>query len=183
VGVFPDRSELQLWHWGGLHWVKVAVPVESSTTTFTPGIWGSGPNDMWVTLGGSFDTLRWDGSTWTQVAAPCDVDPGQSRIWGAGPDDVWFVGLSSAACHWTGAEATVPMPATASAIWGADASNIWAVGTYGIFEWDGLSWSAVPLDAHRYIFPSIMVWSEVDRSSASDVWVATEDGLVLRKTQ
>ena len=124
-----------LLHWDGTDWRPQTVP----TTADLMGIWGSGPDSIWVV--GTGGVLHWDGSTWTAgPSAPVDA------VWGSSATDVWAFGAPNF-FHWDGTQWTSsPSPLSSTrrvrAAWGARANDIWAVGTAGTFvHWNGIAWS------------------------------------------
>ena len=137
-------------------WCRVELP---STPLSLNGIWGSGPEDVWVA--GSPDiTIHWDGKrfVWTRV----DTRQALSGVWGSGKNDIWAFSTSQTMWHshgfdgedagWSRSSETTGQvtpsatpildaglgtpigvaagPATPIlAMWGTSASDVWAVGT------------------------------------------------------
>ncbi|MFO0590346.1 MAG: hypothetical protein U0441_22580 [Polyangiaceae bacterium] len=68
----------------------------------TRGLWASGPEDVWVSVGWAGDSsaiFRWNGKETVNLPCPLKwVD----QIWGFGPEDVWFSGEGVA--HYDGHE-------------------------------------------------------------------------------
>ena len=60
------------------------------------GIWGSGPNDIYVTGNLNHNNVgrvyHFDGTSWQRITDFGDI-PQATSVWGSGPDDVW-VGLA-----------------------------------------------------------------------------------------
>jgi photosystem II stability/assembly factor-like uncharacterized protein len=71
--------------WNGAAW----TPSASGTTEWLTGVWGSGPNDVWV-VGDEGTILRWNGSTW--MPSSSGTRERLSAVWGSGPNDVWIAG-------------------------------------------------------------------------------------------
>src|SRR5712664_2440221 len=63
-------------------------PLPLGTTLL--GVWGSSPDDVWVT-GDAGTLLHWDGNTWVSFEGAANLD-GFLNVWGSGPNDVWAVG-------------------------------------------------------------------------------------------
>ena len=106
------------------------------------GIWGSGPNDVWVTpLTGAIQ--HWTGSSWTP--APM-LAAGQSMygIAGSGADDVWAVGDKGVVGHYLGSAwelSPAPTTQTLLGVWSKTPSQAWLVGAGGTaLRWDGNGW-------------------------------------------
>ena len=93
------------------------------------GIWGSGPNQIFVVGGTS--VWRYDGAAWTASTLP---SPSAARaVWGRAANDVYIVGGGGMAFHYDGAAWTdigAEHDWTFNAIWG-DAARIRAVGDLG----------------------------------------------------
>lgn len=109
-------------HWNGADWANVASPVSRVLNTISM----VSPNDGWIVGGGyTYDPntgeitpepgviLRWDGSTWGEVASP--VTDRLLAIDMLAADDGWIVGESGTILHWDGNSWNeVPSPASQS---------------------------------------------------------------------
>ena len=98
-------------HYDGTHWTPIRIdlpddgtrsdapaplglmgrPIVDEGPTTLDGIWGSGPNDVWIVNCHTPEVIHWDGNQWTARnagfgPAGCFVD-----LWGAGPDQVWGI--------------------------------------------------------------------------------------------
>jgi len=108
------------------------------------GVWGSGPNDVWVV--GYNMIVHWDGMAWS--ISPANVGP-LSGVWGSSKSDVWAVGPAGAVFHYDGvawAPSAAATSATLNAVWGSGPDDVWIVGEQNgsgpILHWDGKAWSA-----------------------------------------
>jgi hypothetical protein len=149
---------------------------------------------------------RWDGKTWTTVRG--FGHPG-SAIWGARSDDVW-IAAGQNLFHWDGrAVSRAPVPPEIepadyndwfTSVWGAAANDVWAAAFWGggvkLLRFDGTSWrfeTAFKLDVPRRLLPDDWIvgthWSMSKAeshtvalwgTSATDVWLAGPNGIVLR---
>lgn len=107
-------------------------PADASDLGAMSGVWGSGPDDVYVVGGfpGEGTMMHFDGSEWMEVDVPEGTD---LLVWvyGFGPDDVWAVGESGSIIHYDGtAWSTVPSD-TDEALWGVFGfapDDFWIVG-------------------------------------------------------
>lgn len=144
-------------------------PVPSNTNADLHGVWGAGGSEAWV-VGKQGTILRWNGSTWSQVAS------GTSRnlyaIWGLGPTDVWTVGAQGTILHWDGtAWSAVPSGTTADLLYvhGNGFGELLASGRGGtLLRWNGIAWAALGSGTQSDVFST---W----QSSASTIHILTGD--------
>jgi len=163
-------------HWDGAAWIQVASPNPDSFQNLLVAVDGMAANDLWAlgnvgTDGYGGETvagvmLRWNGSTWTQVALP-----GGSG-WQTGfstrklhdlavvaSNDVWAVGTAFSFSafsfvpyyvHWNGqnwVEGTLPNPGMGAlrTVAALSATKVYAFGGEGsqglIARWNGSAWS------------------------------------------
>ena len=119
-------------------WCSVTLP--TTTQVSINGVWGSGPNDVWI-VGSPDLILHWEGVKLTRSTAYQPDVPSATKltlfgVWGSGADDVWTFNAGNALWHTGGADlwsasrpdAPPPMPSLITAMWGRSASDIWAVG-------------------------------------------------------
>lgn len=119
------------------------------------GVWGSGPDDVWMVGGdaGSATIVHGDGAAWSEVPAP-DVG---LLVWvfGFGPDDAIAVGVGGGAARWDGAAWSVVDTGTTTdlwGVWGAGPDDLWVVGGDPdageplILHGDEAGFTPVPLD-------------------------------------
>ena len=135
-------------HWDGQ---SVSITHLGDASWTCERIWGSQPNDIWVTVGspGTVAYLyRWDGATWNLVDAGSGIGFLEG-ISGTAFDDIWAVGLSGLMLHWTGSSwrSYRENPAgleDAFGVRGNSADDVWAAGTSGtLAHWDGSQWLPV----------------------------------------
>jgi len=157
---------------------------DTSSTGDLSGVWGSGPNDVFV-VGGTpeqGEVYHFDGQTWRQMPVP-DV-PLLVWVYGFGPDDVIAVGEDGGAIHYDGTEWTALDTGVDEAlwgVWGASPDNIWIVGgDVGvsdpvILHYDGKTFErfAVP-NTDRNATALFKVWG-----IGSKVFAVGERGLIL----
>ncbi len=82
-------------------WCSVAL--EGLEDVGLNGIWGSGPDNVWV-VGSRGFAARYDGSKW-QVRRP-DTLLALFSVWGTGPSDMWAGNSGQAVFHWDGSSWT-----------------------------------------------------------------------------
>ena len=144
-------------------WVAGTICAKT-VTGFLPGVWGSGPSDVWVDGEGGI-VLHWNGTTWTAV--PSGTTEFLSVPWGTGPDDVWVVGSAGTIIHWNGSAWSASASGTTDplfGVWGSRADDVWAVGERGtILHWDGSIWSPVASGTSYRLW---RVWG----TGPNDVW-------------
>lgn len=159
---------------------------DTSTAGSLSGVWGSGPDDVYV-VGGDEDRgeiWHYDGSGWSMTEMPSVG----LLVWvfGFGPDDVYSVGVGGGAVHWDGNAWEVLTTDTTTdlwGIWGASPTDLWVVGgdpNAGdplILHYDGATFTPVPLPSE-----------ENDRGAHSlfkvfglggEVWAVGQYGLIV----
>jgi hypothetical protein len=145
-----------IFHWDGEQWTaqqlpQVAVPGGLASRPFAAqGVWGSGPNDVYL-VGDSI--FHWDGSLWSSVYAADGLG-----VWGSGPNDVYVVGGKTVdILHWDGSVWS-PMVAphqSYTRVWGNGPNDVFAVGSMGVSHWDGTAWSLMDSGASG---PLLGIW-------------------------
>jgi hypothetical protein len=155
-----------------LHWNGTAWSLVTGSTSFTlTAVWGSSASDVWATgWFGNFIT-HWDGTGWTNVAAPSAAGTYLLGLSGTGPVDAWAVGYGGTILHWGGsAWSSVTSGATGglTAVWARTPSDAWAVGYSDLLHWNGTAWSATTTVPSTY---ALAVWG----SAANDVWAVGQD--------
>ncbi|WP_438045046.1 hypothetical protein [Sorangium sp. So ce128] len=93
--------------------------MDSPTSVLLGGVWGSGPDDVFV-VGDEGTIAHYDGESW-QVTL---LDSGEhlQAVWGSGPEDVFAVGLESAILHYDGERwrrMEAPTLASLYGVWGS----------------------------------------------------------------
>ncbi len=158
-------------------------------------IWGSSPEDIWLSLDDSRDQ-PWARGTLVHGTPPAPGEPlawrtvdSQSSfvlesLWGSSAGDVWAVGINATVRHFSAKTSTwavvdVPTHEALHHVWGSGPNDVWIVGDAGtILHFDGTSWSeptvAFPLGKKPNL---VGVWG----SGPNDVWVVG-DGYTLHFT-
>lgn len=124
----PSGSSNQIknlaWHWNGSNWAMTPVPTAvytgSPVTSTLLGVAAVSPTDAWIVGGGDAPhhtqpvSMHWNGTSWTQVAAPNPghqgavltgvAAAGSGNVWAAGSYYGGFRGSVSRALilHWNG---------------------------------------------------------------------------------
>ncbi len=123
-------------------WQEVTVPGTMGMTA----VWSFAPDDVWV---GSESVSHFDGSTWTETAAPVTPSTGLvADFWGLRPNDLYAVAGVSL-LRWDGAAwSTVDFggaiaPTELQAVWGTSDDDLWLGDSLNsrVFHFDGTSWS------------------------------------------
>lgn len=123
-------------------WCSVTLPV--TTQVSVNGVWGAGPNDVWI-VGSPDLILHWEGTQLTRSSAyQADVQSPTRQtlfgVWGSAASDVWTFNAGNAIWHTGGADAWSlsqpdkdagpPWTGLITAMWGRSATDIWAVGPF-----------------------------------------------------
>jgi hypothetical protein len=157
-------------HWDGTSWTRIPSPNPVAFVNRLVVVKAFAPDDVWASGfaeavdGQPFTnfTLRWNGTSWSQVATP---DPAMMVVGGSSGSDVWFMG--AAAWHWNGSSFTqVPGPVsrTVTAISPTAAWGISAANGATLTRWNGSTWSTFQ------VLPSNDWFSALTALSANDVW-------------
>lgn len=131
---------------------REAFPTPQGVVGSLSGVWGTGPNDVFVVGGsdratqmGTSDTdgildrfgeiYHYDGTDWTQMAVPDGTD---LLVWAYGfaPNDVYAVGRTGSGLHYNGTEwrpladvwDDIPTDEDLWGIWGTAPDDMWLVG-------------------------------------------------------
>ncbi|MBK9033545.1 MAG: hypothetical protein IPL61_20155 [Myxococcales bacterium] len=156
-------------HYDGAAFTSVAV----GATAALAGIWGTGPDDVWL-VGAAGTVRHFDGGAWVSRDLPADKT--LLAVWSASSDDVWIAGTEPApypgnpsydgssgiVYRWAPTTATWQLElrntryygvASFSALHGSGGANIWAVGVdhpagaacgiAGLARRDGMAWAPV----------------------------------------
>ncbi|HYR08423.1 MAG TPA: hypothetical protein VEQ60_11660, partial [Longimicrobium sp.] len=170
-----QRYDGFVWHWNGTAWDSTAMAPGRAVGT----IWGTSPTNLYGLSGGN-TVLRYDGTSWTQVAGGAST-PGLREIWGTGPDDIWVVGggyhgggPESTVLHWDGvawAEVQTGGLRTVNGVFSPNPDKVYLVGYQGmIHRRSGGQWAAESSGQPRLI-------AGVAAVSESDVITAECGGL------
>jgi hypothetical protein len=142
------------------------------------GVWGSGPNDVWV-VGLSRDNgfggtaFHWDGAAWRR--GDVGTVPPLVAVSGQGADDVWAVGDHGGVARWNGSiwlSSTAGTDASLSTAWVGGPEDVWTAAYPGtLLHWDGSGWSTA-FSVDEYIYG---LWG----TAPNDVWAVGDGGTIL----
>jgi hypothetical protein len=138
----------------GQEWQGIDLPGRNN-----PVIWGSGPDDVYVAIGGSL--WRYAGSTFGSVALPATLSGAVFRdLSGTAADDVWAA-TSLGPAHFDGSAwalvAGVPQ-GFGNSVAAVATNDVWLGGINPagndaqLFHWDGMSWTLVAGAAPNALF-------------------------------
>jgi hypothetical protein len=160
---------------------------DTSSSGSLSGVWGSGPNDVFI-VGGTDaggEIYHYDGSDWSPMQVP--AVPLLVWVYGFGPSDVYAVGTGGGMVHYDGSAWTEIATTTTEDLWGVfglNANEVWIVGGDPfdndplIFRYDGTDFTPFPVDAAdnpqgaKALFK---VWG-----IGSDLYAVGQKGLILR---
>ncbi len=140
---------------GGPKW---DVAFDATTDGALSGVWGSGPDDVWI-VGGYTDQAQifhYDGADWSEADAP--AVPLLAWSYGWGPDNAIAVGLQGAVARWDGNSWTALDSGETQdlwGVWGTSDTDVWIVGgTVGeanpvILHYDGTEFTNVGLSQEQ----------------------------------
>jgi hypothetical protein len=140
VGATSNKG--QIIHWDGASWTAV---FDATRGQLFKSIWGSGPQDVWVTSdpGG---LVHWDGSTWQFVVS--ESNRRYVSICGGGPGDMSVLDETGNLRHWDGTKSTpvdVQGVASLQSIWQPPRGSLWATSEQGlVLNQQGDSWRTLP---------------------------------------
>jgi len=97
------------------------------------GIWGFGPDDVWVSDGD--ELTHFDGAGWELTEL--DFVAEASVLWGLAPDDLWGVGTPGGILHYDGTrwsevahqQIGAPYLRDFHGVHGSDQGDVWIIGT------------------------------------------------------
>jgi hypothetical protein len=106
------------------------------------GVWGSGPNDVYVSVRANF-VFHWNGAGWAKQTKGIAIGLTFETIWGSGPTAVYMadpsIYHSGGDGQWQGLD--VPLGSGPYVgIWGSGANDVWALGSGGVARWNGRTW-------------------------------------------
>jgi hypothetical protein len=140
-----------------------------------------GPNDIWAT-GRSRLIAHFDGTSWTRLTPPVDMDS-QAGVWGVwGPDaqTVWFTAVGSVSSspkiwRWTSAGFTSFSTGTSTAgfygVWGASPNSVYFVGPSSqVVRFNGVGLVPVTVPAGDFF--------DIDGSGPNDIHVVGAAGAI-----
>jgi len=176
--------------WDGDRWLAVAGPSPGTTLNELRAVDASEPNDVWAVgrtssgLGEQPLVLHYDGTEWSQVELPPEIDGVLNGVAAISPADVWAVGSvgdpaasleRALVLHWDGTawtdvgigRATGGGKSALVDIEGVSPTDLWAVGYQHfrplILRFDGEAWSRSPTEIRGTLHA-------IEASATSDVW-------------
>jgi hypothetical protein len=193
-GGSPDAGHEATACSSGTAWNVPSIPDAGGLLSIT-GIWGSGPDDVWL----SNDVIdHWNGAAWSPYLDTGGTLAGLSPggVWGSSADDVWMMSLDNATrahiLHWNGTAwsqtiapgepdvlsdgGAPPGSYVLMRVWGSGPDDVWSVGfdpfhlrwPAPIVHWSGTEWTLSR-------FPD-MVLESVWGSGPDDVWAVGARG-------
>jgi hypothetical protein len=194
----PSSSEqILIEHWDGNDWTVVPGPNLGGVSSKLKGITAVAANDIWAvgesyrsaTSGVQTLVLRWNGSTWNQVATPAVGSfSSLAAISHVAANDIWAVGIhyssgyKTLTLRWNGSTwSAVSSPnlggSRLSGLVALSANNVWAVGTKDSFNktltmrWNGRKWNLV---SSPNFTDNVYFWSNnlssVSAAASNDIW-------------
>jgi hypothetical protein len=159
--------------------------MNSNTTAFLQGVWGSSATDVfavgyWPVGGSELKTgciiLHYDGNAWSTMMSGGTF--ALYDIWGSSATDVFAVGDcypdgGGIILHYNGI-AWSNMNIIAGqlfGVWGSSATDVYAVGPDAILHYDGSAWSTIKNDSTVEWWNSWGSYYDIWGSSATDVFV------------
>jgi len=149
VGDPAQPSAVEIQRWDGAGWARAEAPSPGSFINELRGVDASEPNDVWAVgrtssgFGEAPLVLRFDGTAWTEVEVPDEVDGVLNDVAALAPNDVWAVG-------------SVGDPAA-------------SLERALVLHWDGAVWAIV--DVRRAIGGGKALLRDIDAVSPTDLWV------------
>jgi hypothetical protein len=176
--------------WDGKRWLAVAGPSPGTTLNELRAVDASEPNDVWAVgrtssgLGEQPLVLHYDGTEWSQVKLPPQIDGVLNGVAAISPADVWAVGSvgdpaasleRALVLHWDGTawaeveigRATGGGKSALVDVEGASPTDVWAVGYHHfqplILRFDGEAWSRSPTEIRGTLHA-------IEASTTGEVW-------------
>lgn len=163
---------------------------DASTEGALSGVWGSGPDDVWI-VGGWMDEAQifhFDGGDWSEAEAP-DV-PLLAWVVGWGPDSALSVGVDGAAASWDGNAWTAldtGVDGDLWGVWGASPDDVWIVGGDAgdpasdpiLLHYDGDTFTDVGLDPEQNTRDASALFKVF--GVGGRVWAVGQGGLLVEK--
>lgn len=177
-------------HYDGTSWQIVpGYPFAGDQYADAMGIWGSGPNDIWIVGGywhGPYDEqsfiIHFDGSTFNIVQ---DHISGYGRlncVWGTSPDNVYAAGglhTPATIYHYNGTQWQLEYNGTEGnlpGLWGSSPTDIYAVGGHPsaeVIHWDGNNWT--PMSSLPMSYSMYEIWG----SGPNDIFAVNGDNYTV----
>ncbi|HEY6565365.1 MAG TPA: hypothetical protein VIY86_12760, partial [Pirellulaceae bacterium] len=120
-----------IWHSEG---DGIWKPRRPSTAGRATGVWGSSPDNVYVSLFINL-VLRWNGTDWERQTDGIPIGVTFNAVWGSGPNDIYIGDPSLYHSNGDGRWEGIRLPLTTGAfqsIWGSGPNDVWALGGTGI---------------------------------------------------
>jgi hypothetical protein len=174
--------------WDGDRWLAVAGPSPGTTLNELRAVDASEPNDVWAVgrtssgFGEQPLVLHYDGTEWSDVELPSEIDGVLNGVTAISPTDVWAVGSvgdpaasleRALVLHWDGTawtdvemgHATGGGKSALVDVEGVSPTDLWAVGYHHfqplILRFDGEAWSQSPTEIRGTLSAIAIATSEV----------------------
>lgn len=137
-------------------WTVDTLRIQEGDNFYPTGIWGSSPNDVWVSGTGSPPRLwHFDGASWSHDSIVLAINP--FGLWGFASNDIWLGNSFGAIWRYDGVHwhqhTTLSVPGFDGVgipgVWGSRADDVWGVGSAflsggaykgAIVHFDGSQW-------------------------------------------
>ena len=191
VGTPEIPTAVAVQRWDGDRWTAVAAPSPGTTLNELRAVDASEPNDVWAVgrtssgFGEQPLVLHYDGTEWSEMELPSEIDGVLNGVAAISPADVWAVGSvgdpaasleRALVLHWDGtawadvevARATGGGKVALVDVEGVSPTDLWAVGYHHfrplILRFDGSAWSQSPTDVDGILhaieaFATSQVWA------------------------
>ena len=173
IGEPEIPTAVAMMRWDGDRWLPFTAPSPGTTLNELRAVDASEPNDVWAVgrtssgLGEQPLVLHFDGTEWSDVELPSEIDGVLNGVAAISPVDVWAVGSvgdpaasleRALVLHWDGTawadveigRATGGGKAALVDIQGVSPTDLWAVGYQHfqplIIRFDGEAWSRSPTE-------------------------------------
>jgi hypothetical protein len=206
VGLGEDEQPGIVLHYDGFNWDVVPGPVPDKFGVFTQisGIWGAGPQDVFVSgssldLSNTFDPGQevgllghFDGHSWSRMATPhFGSATFLTNMAGTSATDVWAIGsratcedcnhLTAMIVHYNGQEWTESYSRNAdtyAAIWATAPNDVWVVGENDEQNAIVLHFDGAGWSRGEPLSSPVYGLSDVWASSSSDVYAVRDQALL-----
>lgn len=170
----PGRQQLGSYavlHWDGVSW-SVVTPNNGVSFNVVFAIWGSSPNDVWITDEQGLD--HYDGQLWTRSSP---TNAGETTVWGTSKSNIWLT-TDGPTYHFDGTTwaqyQAGPSPFDATGFWADSPDDVWSASELNsIMRWDGSSWTS-----YDQFAPNARAYSGIWGSGPEDIYAVGVGGHV-----
>jgi hypothetical protein len=190
IGEPEIPTAVAIQRWDGDRWLAVGGPSPGTTLNELRAVDASEPNDVWAVgrtssgFGEQPLVLHYDGTEWSDVELPSEIDGVLNGVAAISPTDVWAVGSvgdpaasleRALVLHWDGTawtdvemrRATGGGKSALVDVEGVSPTDLWAVGYHHfrplIVRFDGEAWSQSPTEIRGTL-------SAIATFATSEVW-------------